>query len=442
MKAVVHLDNYQALEVLDKVKLYIHLFPKHEFPERCRVEFMIDYQGNVPIPNFSRKIHESQIVDFVKRGLFTSESVAIDFTRTDEKKYFVHLAPVASVLSLQKPKTPVMDFEMAKTKRLEPYVSKYPHSKEATEWLKVQRKDKTNMGEVAFMAILLAEMMIEFVPFVCDISFRNDETHYTLKRNWKKEFEDAVITYAIADNKRLLTEGWDVVNLTSKQYYKVKDTITEHKIKFDIDNFALPRFCLAMYDSDKTTTYYHYEQKGRTVRCSITNPSTFMQNWFTVTIHSIDDNGDIHAIMHTEDDDVELHKFLNDPVPAKERPSNVRIWEWIMYGFFIINAFMLHFGDVTTEVETKQAKAPSEEGRKQKKHDRNSVRLFKSYKLVKNWKSQARKKAEITCPCWGVRGHFRHYKNGKVVFVEAYVKGKEKDNYKGKEYNLMPYKEA
>ena len=102
---------------------------------------------------------------------------------------------------------------------------------------------------------------------------------------------------------------------------------------------------------------------------------------------------------------------------------------------------MLKFGDVTTEVETKQAVAPSE-SQKKRKHNRNTVRLFKTYRLIKGWKSKARKKAEITCLAWGVRGHFRHYRNGKTVFVEAYVKGKERDKYKGKEYALLPYKDA
>ena len=34
---------------------------------------------------------------------------------------------------------------------------------------------------------------------------------------------------------------------------------------------------------------------------------------------------------------------------------------------------------------------------------------------------------KVTCPCWEVRGHYRHYKSGKVVFVPAYRKGKQKD---------------
>lgn len=38
----------------------------------------------------------------------------------------------------------------------------------------------------------------------------------------------------------------------------------------------------------------------------------------------------------------------------------------------------------------------------------------------------------INCPCWSVRGHYRHYKNGKVIFVKNYEKGKEKGKVKPK----------
>ncbi len=40
------------------------------------------------------------------------------------------------------------------------------------------------------------------------------------------------------------------------------------------------------------------------------------------------------------------------------------------------------------------------------------------------------------CPAWGVRGHYRHYKNGKVSYVKPYVKGKNKSAYAGREYTL------
>lgn len=39
----------------------------------------------------------------------------------------------------------------------------------------------------------------------------------------------------------------------------------------------------------------------------------------------------------------------------------------------------------------------------------------------------------INCPCWSVRGHYRHYKSGKVVFIKKYEKGKEKGKVKPKD---------
>lgn len=40
---------------------------------------------------------------------------------------------------------------------------------------------------------------------------------------------------------------------------------------------------------------------------------------------------------------------------------------------------------------------------------------------------------EIQCPCWEVRGHYRHYKSGKVVFIPSYRKGKQRDTEKPKD---------
>ncbi len=39
----------------------------------------------------------------------------------------------------------------------------------------------------------------------------------------------------------------------------------------------------------------------------------------------------------------------------------------------------------------------------------------------------------IQCPCWSVRGHYRHYKSGKVVFVKEYTKGKDRANAQPKD---------
>ena len=49
------------------------------------------------------------------------------------------------------------------------------------------------------------------------------------------------------------------------------------------------------------------------------------------------------------------------------------------------------------------------------------------------------KKIQRVASCWSVRGHYRHYKSGKVVYINSYEKGKDrnKDNNKEKKiYNI------
>ena len=41
------------------------------------------------------------------------------------------------------------------------------------------------------------------------------------------------------------------------------------------------------------------------------------------------------------------------------------------------------------------------------------------------------------CDAWGVRGHYRYLKSGKVSYVKPYVKGRKKDAYSGREYVLF-----
>ena len=41
--------------------------------------------------------------------------------------------------------------------------------------------------------------------------------------------------------------------------------------------------------------------------------------------------------------------------------------------------------------------------------------------------SRSYRKHNITCECWGVRGHFRHYKSGKVTWISGYEKGKRRN---------------
>lgn len=60
----------------------------------------------------------------------------------------------------------------------------------------------------------------------------------------------------------------------------------------------------------------------------------------------------------------------------------------------------------------------------------NKIYLLDDIKLYDNCVRDSGK--EIQCPCWSVRGHYRHYKNGKVVFIQSYNKGKDRANVKPK----------
>lgn len=48
----------------------------------------------------------------------------------------------------------------------------------------------------------------------------------------------------------------------------------------------------------------------------------------------------------------------------------------------------------------------------------------------------SKKTHTMVCPSWEVRGHYRHYKSGKVVFIQSFKKGKHRDTVepKAKEY--------
>lgn len=51
-----------------------------------------------------------------------------------------------------------------------------------------------------------------------------------------------------------------------------------------------------------------------------------------------------------------------------------------------------------------------------------------------------KKSIQYRCEVWGVRGHIRHYQDGKVVFIKPYKKGKKRDilEPKSKVYLVEP----
>lgn len=47
-----------------------------------------------------------------------------------------------------------------------------------------------------------------------------------------------------------------------------------------------------------------------------------------------------------------------------------------------------------------------------------------------NYVSYSGRKHGINCECWGVRGHFRHLRSGRVIWINSYEKGKARNTNK------------
>lgn len=77
-----------------------------------------------------------------------------------------------------------------------------------------------------------------------------------------------------------------------------------------------------------------------------------------------------------------------------------------------------------------------EKGRYKNKH---ITKLVRSIYIDFDELDKPHKEREITCPCWGVAGHYRHYKSGKVVYIAPFKKGKKRDDpeaYTPKNYTI------
>ena len=77
-------------------------------------------------------------------------------------------------------------------------------------------------------------------------------------------------------------------------------------------------------------------------------------------------------------------------------------------------------------------------GKPSAKHTKSKARIVKKIYLNKEQlKIYSAPHRHMTCPCWGVIGHWRNYKSGKRGWIEPYRKGKKRDDpkaYRAKEY--------
>lgn len=84
---------------------------------------------------------------------------------------------------------------------------------------------------------------------------------------------------------------------------------------------------------------------------------------------------------------------------------------------------------------------PQDGNSERKNHGRRKVKIAKTIHVNKEeLKKYAEPHKHMTCPCWGVIGHWRTYKTGKQVWIAPYRKGRKRDDistYEPKDYECM-----
>lgn len=106
--------------------------------------------------------------------------------------------------------------------------------------------------------------------------------------------------------------------------------------------------------------------------------------------------------------------------------------------FWFINFYIKNVPEVVKTIEEKKEEVYVEKKKGNKRYKTRVVLQKTIYIHAKKF-NKSEIKHVIKCLCWGVRGHFRYYKNGKVAWVKPYRKGKERNNdaaYVEKEYVL------
>lgn len=93
-------------------------------------------------------------------------------------------------------------------------------------------------------------------------------------------------------------------------------------------------------------------------------------------------------------------------------------WDSMFHTFWAINKFIL---DCPSQIHREVIKHTDKVGKPGKK-----TKLKTTYKtvLILSLPTGVHKDVVFTCPCWEVRGHYRHLKDGRIIFIKSYKKGK------------------
>lgn len=159
-------------------------------------------------------------------------------------------------------------------------------------------------------------------------------------------------------------------------------------------------------------------------------------NNFRLYVHKEDDNGEfVFALLTKNRENVKFCTIFNS-----ERGKYATLYgdlkdQYIPACAIAIKWVILYIlGKKKTYIKSKERKAqkeiqkPNENLLEISKMRTHYISIDDAVCLCKT--EPARMSRKIMCECYGVRGHYRHYKNGKIVFIKPYKKGTKRNEGK------------
>lgn len=110
-----------------------------------------------------------------------------------------------------------------------------------------------------------------------------------------------------------------------------------------------------------------------------------------------------------------------------ERKECTDIMQYLLYAFLFVNQLLAVKPEYLVEDELPVKKVKKDLHGSKKKTSGTvttaATRLYKTYRVKRDFDFSERNPIVRTCRLWIVRGHDRHYSNGNVVHIDPYYKG-------------------
>lgn len=149
---------------------------------------------------------------------------------------------------------------------------------------------------------------------------------------------------------------------------------------------------------------------------------------------------DFQDIAHNKTIETKVEKFLEEIIQVIHENSIKEINEWDVnkdcVDIMPVMFFMQYAVEKAMHREYKEMPITNKKYKPIEERKKNKPKQeYKLFEVIRKYEKHINhNKHNITCERWDVKGHFRHYKNGKITYVKPYEKGK--GIKKEKEYKL------